>query len=204
MSNYAAKVLVEAANIVAGARNTTHGDVERSFALIAKFWTLYLEARMARAATSVTAVDVAQMMVLMKVARSIQGTPLREHFLDEAGYAALAAELAADLPPSAPVPAHVPAVPSPSPASQPSPPPSQAPGAPGAPGQAPGAPPPAAPSPPPAKPPPPPVPPAAASAKPPPVAVVPPAVPAASPPGDAFATLRAAGGVAGLSLVPDP
>lgn len=86
-------ILHEAARIVAGDRNTTHGEKERSFTLIADLWNAYLEGR--REWSPIRPVDVAQMMVLLKVARSIQGTMQRDHFLDMAGYAAIAGELAA-------------------------------------------------------------------------------------------------------------
>ncbi len=91
----AAVILTDAAAIVAGARNETHGEKERSFAVIARFWSVYLAGRSNGPACDVSARDVAQMMVLLKIARSEQGIPVRDHFLDEAGYAAIAGELAA-------------------------------------------------------------------------------------------------------------
>lgn len=89
----AAEILHEAARIVAGARNQTHGEKERSFAVVADLWSVYLNARKAPRAP-ISARDVAQMMVLMKVARSAQGEPVPDHFLDQAGYSAIAGELA--------------------------------------------------------------------------------------------------------------
>jgi hypothetical protein len=92
-------MLREAALIVDGARQTTHGGKERSFKAIADLWNAYLNGRVIdgrdAAMAGVSPFDVAQMMVLVKIARSIQGKPIRDHFVDEAGYAAIAGELAA-------------------------------------------------------------------------------------------------------------
>ena len=88
----AGDLLRETATIVDGGRNATHGDKERSFYVIAEFWQTYLDGR--KVQSPLCARDVAQMMVLLKVARSIQGEPVKDHFLDEAGYAAIAGECA--------------------------------------------------------------------------------------------------------------
>ncbi len=93
--SYSASVLEEAAKIVVGARNTTHGDKERSFQVIADLWTAYLDGRKEGGSSRhVTAFDVAQMMVLLKIARSIQGSMVRDHAVDACGYAAIAGEIA--------------------------------------------------------------------------------------------------------------
>jgi hypothetical protein len=91
MTTNAASMLREAANIVSGARNQTHGSPERSFQLISTLWTAYLGA-------PVSPVDVAQMMTLLKIARAKCGTPAIDHFVDGAGYQALAGELAIEKP----------------------------------------------------------------------------------------------------------
>ncbi len=87
----AASILTEAADIVAGARNATHGDKERSFEAIAGLWNAYLGAR--KDGGPITARDVAWMMTCLKMARSVQGKPVRDHFVDGAGYAAIAGEV---------------------------------------------------------------------------------------------------------------
>ena len=89
----ASAMLAEAAEIVGGARNATHGDKERSFVAIAGLWNAYLDGR--KAPGPISPRDVAACMVLLKLARSVQGTPDYDHFLDAAGYAAIAGELAA-------------------------------------------------------------------------------------------------------------
>lgn len=88
----ASDILQEAAHIVAGARNETHGEKERSFDAIARVWTGYLQARRDPAGP-VRPHDVANMMVLMKMQRAEWGTPVRDHAVDAAGYAAIAGEL---------------------------------------------------------------------------------------------------------------
>jgi hypothetical protein len=85
-------ICAEAARIVIGARNDTHGAKERSFQAVADLWNAYLSGCGINA--SVAPVDVAMMMVLLKVARAIQGNPVRDHFVDMAGYAGLAGSLA--------------------------------------------------------------------------------------------------------------
>ncbi len=88
-----ADILTEAASIVEGARNTSHGSKERSFVAIAAMWTAYLEARR-DSGGAIRPHDVAQMMVLLKQQRAEWGTPVRDHFVDQCGYAAIAGELA--------------------------------------------------------------------------------------------------------------
>ena len=84
-------ILTEAAEITLGARNATHGDKERSFEAIAGLWNAYTASR--KSGGPLTARDVAIMMALLKIARSVQGEPVRDHFVDMAGYAAIAGEL---------------------------------------------------------------------------------------------------------------
>ena len=86
-------ILLEAANIVGGARNETHGDKGGSFASIGLMWTAYLTSRRDPNG-AVRPIDVAHMMVLLKQVRADWGTPSREHFTDACGYSALAGELA--------------------------------------------------------------------------------------------------------------
>lgn len=90
----AGEILTEAAKIVEGSRQQTHGDKERSFETIASFWNVYLSRRGIRTARLIEAADVANMMALLKMARAIEGDNTHvDHFLDCAAYAALAGEL---------------------------------------------------------------------------------------------------------------
>lgn len=85
-------ILKEAAAIVEGVRNQQHGHKERSFVAIAGLWTAYLRFRQDPNGP-IRPHDVAQMMVLMKQQRAEWGTPVRDHFVDAAGYSGIAGEL---------------------------------------------------------------------------------------------------------------
>lgn len=80
--------IIEAAhNAITKDRAATHGDAEQSFSKIADYWSAYL-------GWELTPFDVAQMMVLFKIARA-QGNPNHaDNFVDQVGYAALAGEIA--------------------------------------------------------------------------------------------------------------
>lgn len=67
-------------------RQDTHGDAENSFAQIGKFWSEYL-------GVTVTAQQVAEMMVLFKMARQMTNPAHADNLHDLIGYAAIAAEL---------------------------------------------------------------------------------------------------------------
>ena len=88
----AGDLLREAARIVDGPRNETHGDKERSFEAIGDLWSAYLVSRREPAAL-IRAEDVAAMMVLLKFARSEWGQHIADHGVDAAGYAAIWGEL---------------------------------------------------------------------------------------------------------------
>lgn len=70
-----------------------HGHTESSFTMIASLWSNYIHHTViARGNTKLLPQDVAQMMVLVKIARSVYGfSP--DNFEDSAGYTALAAML---------------------------------------------------------------------------------------------------------------
>ena len=92
----ASDLLSLASGIVSGSRQKTHGQKERSFQAIAAMWNTYLESRALSGTASfdITSIDVANMMTLLKITRSIQGTPTPDHYIDAAGYAGIAGELA--------------------------------------------------------------------------------------------------------------
>lgn len=82
-------VLSKAESIISGQRQTVNGKPERSFEQIAARWSLTV-------GTTITAQQVALMMVDMKMVRALQGVTTEghdDHFVDMAGYVALAAEL---------------------------------------------------------------------------------------------------------------
>jgi hypothetical protein len=95
-SSTAAAILTEATSIVDGARQQAHGSRERSFMLIANLWAEYLSQTNA-APVVLCPEHVAVMMALLKIARSACGdSSVRDHWVDGAGYLALAGELAGE------------------------------------------------------------------------------------------------------------
>lgn len=86
--------LVMANNCVNGSRAEQYGDLEDNFETISRFWNGYLSSvMMLRNAHPLTPVDVANMMVLLKVARSSSNPAHGDNYVDIAGYAACAYEL---------------------------------------------------------------------------------------------------------------
>jgi len=80
------EILETAHQAVTVDRAATHGDAERNFGLIAAYWSAHLD-------HPVSAVDVAAMMVLFKMAR-LRGNPGHsDNAVDACGYAAIAGEL---------------------------------------------------------------------------------------------------------------
>lgn len=77
------KVLRTADIIVHGDRNDTYGSADTSFNRIAKLWSVIIDKEL-------TAVDVARMMILLKVSRSMGKADI-DNWIDIAGYASLAA-----------------------------------------------------------------------------------------------------------------
>lgn len=91
----AGDILTTAAGIVEGSRQQTHGQKERSFDTIASLWNAYLWRRGITTSRLIECVDVAHMMMLLKLARAIEGDSSHEdHYIDGAAYFALAGELA--------------------------------------------------------------------------------------------------------------
>lgn len=83
------EILQTACDLINGDRAREYGDAYLNHARIAALWTTYIRSK----PDDLTPVDVAMMLVLMKVARSIE-TPKDDSFIDIAGYAALAGEMA--------------------------------------------------------------------------------------------------------------
>jgi hypothetical protein len=81
------QTLEQATACVMKDRQASHGKPEDSFALIAKFWSAYLGIEIAPH-------QVAELMVLLKVARAKLNKVNEDNRVDIAGYAACAAELA--------------------------------------------------------------------------------------------------------------
>lgn len=87
------KTILDAAEkCVCHDRQNTHGRPEDSFGAIADLWTAYLDA-----GREITPVDVAQMMILLKVGRAKENPKHQDNWVDMAGYAACAGEIAAEI-----------------------------------------------------------------------------------------------------------
>lgn len=82
MSNLGKNILKEAEEIINGPRRESYGSADKSFQLIADLWSSYLD-------FPITKRDVANLMILLKVARD-QNRPKHDNQLDIIGYAALA------------------------------------------------------------------------------------------------------------------
>jgi len=91
-SMVAQDVLGEALNEVK-TKSSVHGDTVNSFSMIAELWTTYIRhTSVARNQTIVQPNDVAQMMAMLKLSRSVYGKS-SDNYVDGAGYTALAAML---------------------------------------------------------------------------------------------------------------
>lgn len=89
------EILKCAADAVLQDRNSTYGSPEDSFKCIAQMWSAYL-GRQGLLTDLLDDVDVAAMMVLLKVARINPGAPHADNWVDIAGYAACGGELDTD------------------------------------------------------------------------------------------------------------
>jgi hypothetical protein len=89
----ASEIATEAARLVSGDRNDTHGDADENMQNIATMWNAYMKIRNAWA-TPLSAEDVAIMMALLKVARTQTGSLNLDDHIDAAGYVAIAGEIA--------------------------------------------------------------------------------------------------------------
>ena len=89
----ASEICETAAGLVGGDRQETHGDKERNHANIAGLWNAYLAIRR-EPATPLTALDVAHMMCLLKLARTQAGAHNDDDYVDGAGYFGVAGEIA--------------------------------------------------------------------------------------------------------------
>lgn len=81
-------ILDKAKSIINGERQGTYGNAEDSFAVIAQMWSAYLGRELKSS-------DVANMMILMKVARNSSGVYKDDNWIDICGYAALGGDIQA-------------------------------------------------------------------------------------------------------------
>lgn len=89
----AAEIATRAAELVGGNREQQHGTKLQNFTNIATLWNAYLAIRR-EPGSPLTATDHANMMVLLKVARTQSGSFNPDDHLDMTGYSACAGEVA--------------------------------------------------------------------------------------------------------------
>lgn len=89
-------ILETAVEITTTDRNEWYGEPEDNFKLIAEFWQSYIKTCVDPGADiSISAGDVANMMILFKVARAATALDQKaDTFIDIAGYAACGGEIA--------------------------------------------------------------------------------------------------------------
>ena len=80
------EVLTEAARIISGDRHDDYGDASDSFESIARMWQAYLN-------VAVSPMDVANMMIMLKMSRSLTSPDKADTWVDICGYASLAGEM---------------------------------------------------------------------------------------------------------------
>lgn len=88
-----AEILDAAKKCVCGQREQDYGTPESNFQLIADLWNAYLGYDGDMDGDTISAVDVAMMMSLMKIARIKNGGGTGDSFVDLAGYAACGGEI---------------------------------------------------------------------------------------------------------------
>ena len=85
------EILSQANDIIMGSRNTSYGQPEDNFQLIADYWSMYLVNK-GKMNTVLSSEDITIMMILLKIAR-LGGEGTEDCFIDIAGYAACGGEI---------------------------------------------------------------------------------------------------------------
>lgn len=80
------EILQEAERLISGDRADDYGDAKQNFLDIAALWSSYLD-------EDITVVDVANMMMLMKIARTKKSPDKADSWVDICGYSALIGEI---------------------------------------------------------------------------------------------------------------
>ena len=78
--------ILDNAMAAVGEREFTHGECVSNNKNIAELWSAYLS-------VPITADEVAIMMLLLKVGRTKSRTAVKDHYVDMAGYAAIAGQI---------------------------------------------------------------------------------------------------------------
>ena len=82
----------EAARLITGQRQEDYGPPEVNFKRVADYWSIRLREKLQDGVT-LTPREVAEMLLLLKVARATQ-SPTEDSYVDGIGYTAIAGELA--------------------------------------------------------------------------------------------------------------
>lgn len=91
----ASEIAAKATDLVGGDRRQAYGNPDQGMTRVAILWNGWLHATGAAGPRPLTGSDVARLMVLMKLARSVTGPLRMDNFIDMAGWAAVAGEAAA-------------------------------------------------------------------------------------------------------------
>ena len=86
-------VLEEAIAVTSGPRRRDYDRAEPNHERIARFWNAYIQSRKTDVGAPLSALDVAHLMILLKMARAVY-TPTRDSYVDIAGYARCCAQIA--------------------------------------------------------------------------------------------------------------
>ena len=86
------EILMKAVDLVSNSRQKSHGDTFKNHEQIAEFWNTYLDGKL-KPMASITPDEVAMMLGLLKVSRSIVGNNNIDDYVDGAAYMAIAGEL---------------------------------------------------------------------------------------------------------------
>mgnify|MGYP001593492931 CR=1 FL=1 len=91
MSETRETILDKAKECVLRDRQSTYGDLEDNFGIIAQYWSTHM-------GYTVSSVDVSIMLALVKVARMKTSEDHADNWIDLAGYAACGGEIATNTP----------------------------------------------------------------------------------------------------------
>ena len=87
------EILNEACRLVSGDRAKTHGDKKTNHDNIGALWNAYLT-RLLKTEIELTADQVAVMVALLKIARTLAGSHNLDDYVDGSAYIAIAGEIA--------------------------------------------------------------------------------------------------------------
>jgi hypothetical protein len=88
------RTLITALEIINGERQDSYGNPEDSFKLIGEYWTSYINAAIGLPeGCKLQAREVAEMMVLFKIARMTGQKTTPDNYADAAGYIGIAGDL---------------------------------------------------------------------------------------------------------------